>query len=149
MPLQVLPADAADAPRAAAIERDAYAPNPFGRFLFPGPPPADAVARRSTELVEQRDADPTTRWFKVVDTDADPAGDEATVAFARFHVYDAPREPGPAPARRMGEWCNAEACEAVFGGISRMHEKVVGGRRCICESISYRSAVCSSRYYHI
>jgi hypothetical protein len=130
MPLQLLPAVAADVPRAVAIERDAYAANPFSPVLFPGPFPADALARRAAEVLAQKDADPTTRWRKIVDTDI--PGDDGIIAFARWTVYAA--GPGPKPVvRAMGEGCNIEACEAVFGGVAKMHERVRGERSCVCE----------------
>ncbi len=128
MPLQLLPAEPADAKRAAAIEHDAYAPRPSNRILFPGPFPDDVLDRSAADLVEDLRTDRTTRWWKIVETELQ--GDEALVAFARWNIFEAPAPP-PKP-RTFGPGTNPEACEALFGGISRQRERLVGGQSYVC-----------------
>jgi hypothetical protein len=134
MPLQVLEAADADAPRIAAIERAAYAPSPFNAIFFPGPFPDDVLEWRASELVAMRQDDPTTRWLKVVDTDL--AGDDGLVAFACWHFYN-PKPPPQPPRAMRTEGINLEACGRVFGGSGQMQEKIMGGKDYVCTRAPY------------
>lgn len=127
MPLILQPATEADAPRAAAIEREAYAPNPFNPVLFPGPFPAPPPGEnpRAAEMAKPLREDPSTRWLKVVDTDIAPTDDNAQmIGFAQWHINDGSQL--PAGPRTFGPGCNAEACEALFGGLANMRAKHYG-----------------------
>ncbi len=131
MPLQLLEAHDADAPRIAVVERAAYAANPFNIVLFPGPFPADALERRAAGLVEARQGDPTTRWLKVVDTEI--PGDEGLIAFACWHIYNPKPPPNPTPGGMAITSANLEACRRVFGGLDKIREEAVGGKDYVCE----------------
>ncbi|GAP83603.1 putative gnat family protein [Rosellinia necatrix] len=127
MPLVVQPATEADAPRAADIERAAYAPNPFNPVLFPGPFPAPTAGEspRAMEMAKNLKTDPSIRWFKVVDTAIEPGEDnKQMIGFAQWHINDGSQV--PAGPRTFGPGCNAEACEALFGGLDKMRAKHYG-----------------------
>ncbi|KAI0022573.1 acyl-CoA N-acyltransferase [Xylariomycetidae sp. FL0641] len=126
MPLEVKPATAGDALRAATIEHVAYAPNPLNDVLFPGPFAADAVAERAREMAQVLDHDPTVHWLKVVDTDLE--GEASMVAFAQWHVVTAEQRQPPPRTRAFGPGCNPEACELLFGSIARMRARALGDR---------------------
>jgi hypothetical protein len=136
MPLVLQPATEADAERAAQIERDAYAPNPFSTLLFPGPfpepTPGQSQNPRATEQVKKLRADPTTRWLKVVDTDVEPSEDNRQmIGFAQWNINDGSQPP---PTRRtFGQGCNVEACEELFGGLADMRVKSIGDRKHVRE----------------
>ncbi|KAI1767579.1 acyl-CoA N-acyltransferase [Hypoxylon sp. FL1150] len=124
MPLELCPADGSDARRAAEIESTAYAPNPFYKILFPGPFPPEALHGRAQQLLAELKGDSSTRWFKVVDTDL-PEGPEQMIAFAKWHIYSETPKPTPTP-RTFGAGCNAEACELLFGGITKQRVRILG-----------------------
>ncbi|KAK5083715.1 hypothetical protein LTR05_006219 [Lithohypha guttulata] len=125
MPLKVLPCTTLDYPRSVEVERRAWAQGPFTKILFPGPFPEDMAELRAQEIAKQVEEDPTTRWLKVVDTDLfDP---DKGIAFAKWHVYaDQPANTGR--SRSFGEGCNIEACEFVFGGVSKSRDSIIGGK---------------------
>ncbi|KAI2619375.1 acyl-CoA N-acyltransferase [Hypomontagnella submonticulosa] len=124
MPLELKPATEADAKRAAIIERDAYAPNPFSRILFPGPFPPEALDGRAGFLATELKEDSTTRWLKVVDTDLPE--DEQMIAFAKWHIYT--EKPKPTAPRTFGPGCNVEACEMLFPGIAAQRMRILGDK---------------------
>lgn len=128
MVLEVQPAFEADARRAVEIEAIAYGPNPFTPILFPGPMPANAKDERAEFLVKQLKEDPTTHWYKVVDTDLE--GEEQMVAFSKWHIYT--EKPQLTP-RQFGEGCNIEACEMLFGGLMAQRAKILGDRSYVCK----------------
>ncbi|KAI2618484.1 acyl-CoA N-acyltransferase [Hypoxylon sp. NC1633] len=124
MPLEIRPATAADAKRAAEIESAAYAPNPFNAVLFPGPFPPNVLDGRAGQLAAELEKDPTARWFKVVDTDLPEP--EQMISFAKWHIYaDGPPPPSP---RNFGPFCNVEACELLFGSVATQRARVLEGR---------------------
>ncbi|KAI0396637.1 acyl-CoA N-acyltransferase [Xylariaceae sp. FL0594] len=130
MPLVLQPATEADAPRAAQIESLAYRPSPFNKYLFPGPFPEPEPGRnpRAEEMIEILRNDPSIRWLKVVDTDIDPTEDNAQmVAFGQWHLKDG-RE-APEASRAWGPGCNAEACEALFGGMAQLRREYYGDQK--------------------
>ncbi|KAI1811263.1 acyl-CoA N-acyltransferase [Poronia punctata] len=130
MPLILQPATAADAPRSAEIEKLAYAPNPFNKYLFPGPFPEPEPGRnpRAEDLAKVLTQDPSVRWTKVVDTDVEPSADNAQmIAFGQWHVKDGGE--APEPKRTFGPGTNPEACEELFGGIAELRAKHFGGRK--------------------
>ncbi|KAK5950195.1 hypothetical protein OHC33_008663 [Knufia fluminis] len=137
MPLTVRPCTPHDLPRAVAVEKSAFASNPFTPILFPGPFPADALEFRLQEMASQMTDDPTTRWLCVVDTDRPGPTEQGLrgecdegIAFAKWNLY-IESSPGARPMRKFGEGCNVEACEMVFGGLARQRERCLGGRRCL------------------
>ena len=67
MPLRVVKAIEADAPRIVEREQLAYKDDVLTTILFPGPFPEDAAAKQAEEMVQRLRADPTARWLKVVD----------------------------------------------------------------------------------
>ncbi|KAI0409421.1 acyl-CoA N-acyltransferase [Xylaria palmicola] len=130
MSLILQPATEADAVRAAEIERVAYAPNPFNPVLFPGPFPEPAAGQnpRAADMAKQLRDDPSTRWFKVVDTDIPAAVDNGQmIGFAQWNINDGSQAP-PSP-RTFGPGCNVEACEALFGGLHQMRLKNFADKR--------------------
>ncbi|KAI0103724.1 acyl-CoA N-acyltransferase [Nemania sp. FL0031] len=127
MPLVLQPATEADAVRAAQIEREAYAPNPFNPVLFPGPFPEPPAGRnpRAEEMAKQLREDPSTRWLKVVDTDLEETDDnKQMIGFAQWNINDG-SQPSQ-PPRGFGPGCNVEACEALFGGLHKLRAKHYG-----------------------
>jgi hypothetical protein len=134
MPLKLLPASEADAPRSAAIEHVAYGPNPVGAACFPGPfPPAGTGSSRADQLAETIRGDPACRWWKVVDTDiGDGETEDAMVSFAEWFVWDTPQP--PAPPVSWGPGTNPDACEAFFGGMRERRNKRFENKPYICMS---------------
>ncbi|KAI3323582.1 acetyltransferase [Xylariaceae sp. AK1471] len=129
MPLLLQFAAEADAERAAQIEKEAYTPNPFSKFLFPGPFPESATGQnpRVEQLLKYCE-DPSTRWLKVVDTDIEPSEDNSQmIGFAQWNINDGSQLP-PAP-RTYGPGCNVEACETLSGGLAEMRAKAVGDKK--------------------
>lgn len=129
MPLQVLPCETQDFPRAVEVEKAAWADDKFTSILFPGPFPPGMAEFRTQEMARQLQDDPTTRWLKVVDTDS--LKPEEGIAFANWHVYN-DGVPKPKTTRTFGEGCNAEACELVFGGLAKQREHWIGDMSCVC-----------------
>ena len=86
-------------------------------------------------MAKQLTDDPTTRWLKVVDSELTTQGLEDRIAFAKWNVYDQGM-PETGSGRQFGDGCNVEACEMVFGGLARQRERLVGGRKCVCEWFS-------------
>lgn len=127
-PLELHPATEADARRAVQIEHVAYSSNPFTKILFPGPMPDNVQELRAEGLIKQLKADDTTRWLKVVDPDLE--GDEQTVAFAKWQIY---QESPKLTPREFGDGCNIEACQAVFGGIQEQRMRILGDQPYVCE----------------
>lgn len=70
--------------RCAAIERKAYGTYPSNEILFPGPFPADVLVARGEELEAQCE-EPSTFFFKVVDTDREEK-EEEILAFSKWLV---------------------------------------------------------------
>ncbi|KAK3941445.1 hypothetical protein QBC46DRAFT_382701 [Diplogelasinospora grovesii] len=144
MPLEIREAlTESDALRIATIERDAYLPNPFNPILFPGPLPDDALQRRAAELVRNKNANPiNTKWFTVVDTDIVPGdvpGGEGMISFAQWVIIynNPPTKPGKeggetkeatTQKRETFPWANAAACDALFGGLAKLREEIMGSR---------------------
>ncbi|KAI1131277.1 acyl-CoA N-acyltransferase [Nemania abortiva] len=127
MPLVLQPATEADAVRSAQIERAAYASNPFNPLLFPGPFPEPPAGRnpRAEEMAKQLHGDPATRWLKVVDTDLEATEDnQQMIGFAQWNINDGSQL--PVRSRTFGPGTNAEACEALFGGLHRLCAKHFG-----------------------
>jgi len=123
MPLKLLPAVAADAYRVAEIEHAAYAPAAFSRLMFPGPLPDNILELRGAELAAELEADATTRWWKVVDTDLGPEDHpRSLIAFAKWHLYE--HGALPTKPRSFGPGTNPEACMALFGGIDEMRARL-------------------------
>lgn len=152
MPLTLHPCTPSDLPQAVLTERAAFASDPFSPILFPGPFPEGTSEFRVQELAKQMTEDPTTRWVMVVvdGDDSDGTSERQTasveeglqtqrtvrrgIAFAKYNLYleGRPRA-GEEGQRSFGEGCNVEACERVFGGLAETRERMLGGRRCLCE----------------
>ncbi|KIV98087.1 hypothetical protein PV10_01775 [Exophiala mesophila] len=122
MPLEIQPAVDEDAPRLAAIERDAYSDNGLSPILFPGPFPEDALETRAQGLIQQRKDDPQMRWVKAVDSETNDI-----VAWAKWEIIDQPRESKPS-SRTFGQGCNVQACEEYFGGIHQKRHELMDGK---------------------
>lgn len=132
MPLQLLPADEADAAPAAAIENLAYGPNPVSSALFPGP--GRPTSQRTADLVQQLREDGACKWVKVVDSDLADNEHQGMVAFAMWYIWETPRPKGSMPPVQWGAGTNPEACELFFGGMRQRKEERLGGKPHICES---------------
>lgn len=129
MPLKVVNCTTLDFPRAADVEKAAWADDQFSSIMFPGPFPEGAAAFRAQEMAKQMQEDPTTRWLKVVDSDA--ANPDEGIAFAQWHIY-ADRLPPAKKMRSFGDGCNIEACELVFGGLMEQRDRLVGDKNLVC-----------------
>ncbi|KAF5658196.1 GCN5-related n-acetyltransferase (GNAT) domain-containing protein [Fusarium heterosporum] len=119
MPLKVLPATAADAPRAAAIETIAYGPNPLDSVLFPKTQ-ASGSSTRASDLANLLKKSSACQWEKVIDSDIG-ADEDKMIAFAMWYIWETP----PAEAQHSfssdrGPSSNAEACKLFFGGMNKM-----------------------------
>jgi hypothetical protein len=150
MPLVVQPATEADAPRAAEIERLAYAPNPFNKFLFPGPFPEPESGRnpRAEEMIKVLQEDPSVRWLKVVDTDIEPTEDNAQmIAFGQWNLKDGRQI--PEKPRTWGPGCNAEACDALFGGLAQLRAKHFGDKKHVRKLTNRRLYKTSSLFHFL
>lgn len=133
MPLEVVPADETDIPRAVAIEHVAYGPTPISLALFPGPFPESDDSRVSS-LINQIQSDPDCRCVKVVDTDF---AETPMVAFAMWYFWTAPHYGASTPARTYGPGCNQGACELFFGGMSRRRDELMDGKAYACKFSKY------------
>lgn len=135
MPLVLEPAGPSDALRGAWIEHLAYKGNPFDNVLFPKTPgnivdiPA-AVQGRANGLAEGLKTDSTVRWTKVVDTDL--TGDDATIAWVKYHVYS-PDPPPEQKVRDFGPMSNRDACAALFGAMAASRQRLM----CTGEPVVY------------
>lgn len=130
MPLKVLPATEADAPRAFEIEHLAYTTinDPINALLFPGPLPSDANEKRAESILKVKAEDPSTVWLKVVDSDSD----DEMIAFAEWHVYPPGVEIPKPPKREFGPGSNPQVCEEFFGTLERRRGEVMGERPHVC-----------------
>ncbi|KAI1436827.1 acyl-CoA N-acyltransferase [Xylaria sp. CBS 124048] len=132
MPLQVLPANEADAERAAQIENDAYAGDPFCPFLAPGPFPELPFGQKNPrieELTRSLRESPSVRWFKVVDTDITPSEDnQQMIGFAQWNINDGSHLPLEA-RRSYGPGTNLEACEALYGWLRAVRNERLEARK--------------------
>lgn len=138
MPLILQLATEADAPRAAVVEKAAYAPNPFDKVLFPGPFPEPEPGRnpRAEEMAKEFREDSTVRWLKVVDTDIEPTEDnKQMIGFAQWNIRDN-LKPFPGP-RNFGPGCNVEACDAIFGGLYKLRVKHYTGKKYVRKLVFY------------
>lgn len=94
MPLELYPCTPNDFPRIVQVEREAYADDQFTPILFPGPFPEGGDEFRVQDILKQSEADPTTRWVKVIDTDLPQS---RGIAFAKWNLY----HDSPPPQRPM------------------------------------------------
>lgn len=135
MVLRVEPATEADARRAVAIEDLAYASNPAGPCLFPGPHADDGgddgPPPRVGKLIESLRADPSCRWVKVVDTDLPPGDEGRMIAFSAWYVWESPRPPSPPDT--WGPGTNPEACEAFFGAMRERRNARFADKPFVCK----------------
>jgi hypothetical protein len=120
-----------DLARACEIEGAAYADNPLGAILNPGPFPPDSGKQRVPQLIETREKDPTIRYMQAYDEETDQM-----VAFAKWSIYDTLETAATAkrPARVYGPGMNREACEAFFGELSTRKERLMGGKPHLCKA---------------
>lgn len=56
-------------------------------------------------------------------------------------VYDGTNPPKPRPQRQWPPGTNGEACELLFGGLTRLKERVMGDRKHLCKPKDF-SLVC-------
>jgi hypothetical protein len=117
--------------RACAIEGAAYADNPLGAILNPGPFPPDSGKQRVPHLIETRKKDATVRYMQAYDEETGQM-----VAFAKWSIYDTLEAAAIAkrPTRTYGPGMNKEACEAFFGELSRRKERLMGGKPHLCKN---------------
>lgn len=126
MVLQLVQATEDDAPRAIAVETEAYgADSPVSRVLYPGPRPTEGT-HKVDDLIKQRRADPDIRWFKVIDTSLDVSPEDKAIAFAQWYVWTTPPTSTLSAARGPGS--NPEACELFFGGMNRKRDALMSGK---------------------
>lgn len=52
-------------------------------------------------------------------------------------VYDGSNPPKPRPQRQWPPGINGEACELLFGGLTKLKERVMGDRRHVCKSSKF------------
>lgn len=116
--------------RSLDIENAAYAGNPLGPILFPGPFPEESKSKRAPEMIELRKNDPTCHFIQAYDEES-----KQMVAFAKWHVYDTPEAAQAAqrPSRTFGAGTNPEACEAFFGILSARKKEHMGNRLHLCK----------------
>ena len=136
MALKVVPATEADAPRAYAIGDLAYASNPVGSILYPGPfpPLPDGSDARAAQLAGML-RDPTCRWVKVIDTDIEARAnpdEDPMVAFSAWYLWDTPQP--PATAQQYGPGTNPEALELFHGSMRERRNATMGGKPYVCMS---------------
>lgn len=147
MPLILREATAADARRGAELEGLAFGPGANGgeggSVLFPGPFPPNSNEIHGESMAKQLEADETTRWCKIIDTDIpEDAANNQMLAFAKWHFYT----DGPRPVSHdQGPGSNPEACEAFFGGMEQARMRIMGDRPffCKCRREKTREAVAS------
>jgi hypothetical protein len=133
MPLQLMPAVAADAARVVEIDDLAYKDEPLTPIFFPGPLPDSDQETRAAEMANQLQSDATTRWMKVVDTDTGKL-----IAFSQWNIYK-PGVPRPPPKRRsFGPGCNIPACEEYWGSMYDKREKHMGDKPHVCMTKGFR-----------
>lgn len=49
-------------------------------------------------------------------------------------VYDGTNPPKPRPQRQWPPGINGEACELLFGGLTKLKERAMGDRKHVCTS---------------
>lgn len=140
MPLEIRRCGLSDFPDIVATEDRAWAGNPFTPILFPGPFPETKAESQAQELAKHIENDPSGRWIKVVDTEAESP--EKGVAFAKWQFFN-DKLPGPRQNRDFGEGCNRELCMRLFGGLAERRERYIGNKHCLGKSVSDASAVAS------
>ena len=137
MVLEVHPAFIEDVPRCAAIDKLAFGASPFNPIFFPGPFPPEDKDKAREERFAASFSDPTTKWFKVVDTELEAEGEEAIIAYAKTNVYTSP--PPPPKKRVWTPGTNEEVCEMVFGagGMDKCRAELMGDKAHVCELFQY------------
>lgn len=120
----------ADIARSLEIETAAYADNPLGPILFPGPFSEEHQSKRIPEMIELRKSDSTCHFIQAYDEES-----KQMVAFAKWHIYDTQEAARAAqrPKREFGVGTNPEACEAFFGILSEKKKEHVGDRPHLCK----------------
>ena len=127
MPLKVVPATEADAPRIVELEHLAYKDDVLTPILFPGPFPEDASAKRADEMIQQLCSDPTIRWLKVIET-----GSDEMIAFAKWNVYEAGKPRPKVSGRSYGQGCNEAACTQFWGVMDEKRQYLMGQIPHVC-----------------
>ena len=129
MPLQVVEAREADAPRIVELEQLAYRDDVLTPILFPGPFPEGAAEKQADEIVQQLRADPTARWLKVIDTESQ----DEMIAFAKWNVYEPGKARPAVPPRTFGQGCNAPACKQFWGLMDEKRQHHMGKIPHVCK----------------
>ncbi|CEJ92815.1 hypothetical protein VHEMI08445 [[Torrubiella] hemipterigena] len=125
MVLVLLDATEADATRFADIEHAAITPDAVNKTLFPGPFPKEGLSRAEV-LTQYLRCDPACKWVKVVDTELEAKGEQATIAFSVWYFWESGG--GTLPYPTWGTGTNPEACELYFGGLQKKWQETFGGR---------------------
>ncbi|ORY68338.1 acyl-CoA N-acyltransferase [Pseudomassariella vexata] len=130
MPLELLPATAADARLAIQIRKAAYDKNPFLRILFPVPPSPEAIEFVAQDLEWKLARENSNcRAYKVVDTDIEDA-EQTMIAFAKWDINNPkPEQPPKSTGNHgYGPGSNDAACRLVFDSLQERRDRIIGDR---------------------
>ena len=131
MPLGVFRATEADAAASVAVEDLAYAGGPLDGILFPGPfPSADSSESRPAQLAKELHDDPTVTLMKVEDSELTAKGEEGRIAFIKWLVRSENWEP---KERQFGPGSNVEACQLLFGQMTKAYNERWIGKAHLCK----------------
>ena len=130
MPLTVLRATEADTSASVAVEDLAYAGGALDGILFPGPfPAADSSESRPAQLANELRDDPAVTLMKVEDDELTSKGEEGRIAFAKWLVRGEDWEP---KERNFGQGANIEACQLLFGQMTKAYNEQWIGKAHVC-----------------
>lgn len=141
MRLEVKECPKAEFAHAISVENKAFRVDADTKksVLFPGPFPANAAEVRLAEMLQEVQDDPSSIWLKVVDNEA--TNPSEGIAYARWHIYK-DTAAGERPSRVWGEGANKEACDLFFGVLSSKMRENIGGKHCLCKSLTSNCACC-------
>lgn len=132
--LKVIPAGEADIARSVAIEKVAYGPNVTSPILFPGPFEGNSDADREGHMLKMLHADPIScRWIQAVDENLIAQGQHGMVSFSMGYLWTS--TVNPPPKRTWGPGTNPEACELLFGTMTKKWFERMGGKPHFCMSL--------------
>jgi len=117
-------------PEACAFEHAAFASDPLGASIFPGPFDENSAQNKIDSLIKARQEDPAIRYMAAYDGETG-----RIVAFSKWCVYetDEAAKNSARPKRDYGPGSNPEACEKFFGGLAAKKKVVMGERPHYCE----------------
>jgi hypothetical protein len=133
MPLRVVPCTDADALRANQIETQAYKAvnDPFGPFFFPDATavPIDADDLRAQRRLQEKAADPSIMWVKVIDDDLDGL----MIAFAHWHIYAPGMEVPKQEFTGFGPGSDERVCEEFWTAMAEKRGELLGDKPRVCK----------------